>query len=63
MSELVTSLGTAELSQVDQHIRQQLHPNVSWLNTLKPQKPPFERIFLGKGPVNSCPQGLNRGME
>jgi len=56
-------LGTAEFSQVDQRIRQQLHPNVSLLNTLKPQKPPFERIFPGKGPVNSCPQGMHRGME
>ena len=56
-------LGTAEFSQVDQRIRQQLHPKVSLLNTLKPQKQPFERIFPGKGPVNSCPQGMNYCIE
>jgi hypothetical protein len=56
-------LGTAEFSQVDQRIRQQLHPKVSLLNTLKPQKQPFELIFPGKGPVNSCPQGMNHCIE
>lgn len=56
-------LGTAEHSQVDQGVRQPLHPKVSWLDTLKPEEEPLECIFPRKGPIDTGPQGMTSGIE
>jgi OmpA family len=56
-------LGTAKPPQIDQGVRHQFHAKMSLLNTLKPQKQPLEFVLPRKGPVDTCPQGMNSGIE
>src|SRR5437667_2481075 len=46
-------LGTAERSQIDQRIRQQLHAIVPLLYAFKSEQQPLELIFPRKGPLNT----------
>src|SRR2546425_3007270 len=46
-------LGTAERSQVDQRIRQQLHPIVPLLDAFKTKQQPLKLIFPRKGPIDT----------
>ena len=46
-------LGTAERSQVDQRVRQQLHPVVALLEAFKSQQPALELVFPRKGVLDS----------
>ena len=45
-------LDTAERSQVDQHIRSQLHPIVPLLNAFKTKQQPLEFVLPRKGPLD-----------
>src|SRR5438445_13889651 len=56
-------LGTAERSQVDQRIRQQLHPIVPLLDAFKTQQQPLEFILPRKGPLDTHPQGMDGSVE
>jgi hypothetical protein len=56
-------LDTAELSQVNQRIRHQLHTVVALLNALKPQEEPLELVFPRKGPLDTHPQGMDGFVE
>src|SRR5215468_8694938 len=55
--------GTAERSQVDQRVRQQLHAIVPLLDTFKAEQKPLELIFPRKGPLDTHPQGMDDGVE
>jgi hypothetical protein len=46
-------LGTAESSQVDQHVCQQLHAIVPLLDAFKAEQQPFKLIFPRKGPLDT----------
>ena len=56
-------LGPAELAQIDQRVRHQLHTIVSLLDVFKTQQHPLKLIFPGKGPLDTHPQGLDGGVE
>src|SRR5262245_41325428 len=56
-------LGTAERSQVDQRIRQQLHPIVPLLDTFKTEQQPLEFVLPRKGPLDTHPQGMDGSVE
>src|SRR5262249_15955515 len=56
-------LATAERSQVDQRIRQQLHPIVPLLDPFKTQHKPLEFILPRKGPLDTHPQGMDGSVE
>jgi len=56
-------LGTAELAQIHQRIRHQLHAVVSLLDVFKTQQQPLELIFPGKGPFDPHPQRMDRCVE
>jgi len=47
-------LDTAERSQVDQRVPQQLHPIVPLLDALKTQQEPLEFVLPRKRPLHSC---------
>src|SRR2546425_12768351 len=44
-------LGTAEPAQIDQRVRQQLHPIVPLLDTFKAEQQALEFVFPRKGPL------------
>ena len=46
-------LGTAEPAQIDQRVRQQLHPIVPLLDTFKAEQQALEFVFPRKGPLDS----------
>ena len=46
-------LGTAELSQINQRVRHQLHAIVPLLDAFKTQQQPLELIFPRKGPLDT----------
>ena len=46
-------LETAERSQVNQRIRQQLHPVVSLLDVFKAEEQSFEFVLPRKGPLDA----------
>ena len=56
-------LGTAKPPHIDQGVRQQFHAKMSVLNTLKTKQPPLAFVLPRKGPVDTCPQGMNSGIE
>src|SRR5712692_11620742 len=56
-------LGTAERSQIDQRIRQQLHAIVPLLDAFKSEQQPFELIFPRKGQLDTHPQGMDGFVE
>jgi len=56
-------LDTAECSQVDQRVCQQLHPIVSLLDACKTEQESLERIFPGKGALHAHPQRMDGGVE
>jgi len=56
-------LDTAELSQVDQRIRQQLHAIVPLLDAFKSEQQSLELIFPGKGPFDPHPQSMDGFVE
>src|SRR5262245_20953511 len=56
-------LGTAERSQVNQGVCDQLHAIVSLLNACKSQKQPFAVIFPCEGPLNTHSQRMDGFME
>ena len=56
-------LGTAKPPQMDQGVRHRLHAKMSLLKAFKPKKQPLEFILPRKGPINTCPQGMNGGIN
>ena len=52
-------LGHAEAPQIDQGIRQQLHPIVLLLDALKTQQQLLALVFPRQGPFDTCPQRLD----
>src|SRR5437870_13720818 len=56
-------LGTAELSQIDQGVRHQFHAKMALLHVFKPKQQPLEFVLPRKGPVDTCPQGMNSCIE
>src|SRR5262245_1730138 len=56
-------LGTAERSQIYQHVRHQLHAIVPLLDAFKPPPPPFERICPRTGPLHAPPPCMDGGVE
>jgi hypothetical protein len=56
-------LGTAELSHIDQGVRQQFHAEMSLLNALKTKEEPFEFIRPRKGSVDASPQRMEGCIE
>ena len=56
-------LATAERSQVDQRICQQLHPLVPLLDAFKSEQQPLEFVLPRKGPLDTHPQGMDGGVE
>ena len=56
-------LGTAELAQIDQRVGQQLHAIMPLLDTFKSEQEPLERIFPGKGALDTHPQRMDGFVE
>src|SRR5436190_1330656 len=56
-------LDTAERSQIDQRVCHQLHAIVPLLDAFKSEQQPLELIFPGKGPFDTHPQRIDRGVE
>ena len=56
-------LGTAELTQINQCVRHQLHAIVSLLDVFKTQQQPLELIFPRKGPFDTHPQRMDGFIE
>src|SRR5437870_10400382 len=56
-------LGTAESSQVDQRVCQQLHPIVSLLDAFKSEQQPLALVFPRKGPFDTHPQRMDGFIE
>src|SRR2546427_8966903 len=52
-------LGTAERSQVDQRVRQQLHAIVPLLDAFKAEQESLALGFPRKGPFDAHPQGMD----
>jgi hypothetical protein len=63
VSNWLRVLGIAERSQVDQRIRQQLHPIVPLLDTFKTSQQPLEFVLPRKGPLDSHASRLASGVE
>ena len=63
MSNWLQVLGTAERSQIYQHVRHQLHAIVPLLDAIKPQQQPLELIFPRKGPLHAHPQCMDGFVE
>jgi hypothetical protein len=56
-------LGTAELSHIDQSVRQQLHAKMSLLHVFKTQQQPLEFVLPRKGPIDPSSQGMDSSIE
>src|SRR6266436_8084262 len=56
-------LGTTECPQIDQSVRQQLHPIVSLLNVLKTQEQPLEFVLPRKGSLDTASQCMDSFIE
>ena len=56
-------LGTAEPAQIDQRVRQQLHPIVPLLDTFKAEQKSLELISPGKGALHAHPQRMDGFIE
>jgi hypothetical protein len=56
-------LGTAELAQIHQRVRHQLHPVVPLLDAFKTEQQPLKFILPGKGPFDPHPQRMDGGVE
>ena len=56
-------LGTAELTQIDQRVRQQLQAIVPLLDAFKTEQQSLELIFPGKGPFDPHPQRMDGFVE
>ena len=56
-------LGTTELSQIDQGVRQQFHAKVPLLPVFKTQEQPLELILPRKGPIHTGSQCMDGGIE
>jgi hypothetical protein len=56
-------LDTAERSQVDQRIRQQLHAIVPLLDTFKTEQQPLEFVLPRKGALDAQASRMNRCVE
>src|SRR5439155_19744398 len=56
-------LGTAERSQIDQRVRQQLHAIVPLLDAFKSEQQPLELIFPRKGPLDTHAEHMYRFIE
>src|SRR5918999_6558165 len=56
-------LGTAELPHIDQGVRQQFHANMSSLPVFETQEGPLACILPGDSPIDTSPQGMDRGIE
>ena len=46
-------LGTAELSQIDQGVRQPFHAKMALLPVFKPKQQPLEFVLPRKGPIDT----------
>jgi hypothetical protein len=55
--------GTAERSQIDQRVRHQLHAIVPLLDTFKAEQQTLARVLPGKGPLDTHPPRMDRGIE
>ena len=53
----------SEHAQIDQRVRQHLHPIVPLLDTFKAKQQPLELIFPGTGPFDTPPHGLDGVIE
>ncbi len=56
-------LGPAELAQIDQRVRHQLHPIVPLLDTFKSEQEPLELIFPRESPFDTHPQCMDSFIE
>jgi hypothetical protein len=56
-------LGTAELPQIDQGVRQQFHAKMALLHVFKTEQPPLAFVLPRQGPLNTGSQGMDRFME
>jgi hypothetical protein len=56
-------LGTAELPDIDQGVRQQFHANVSLLHGFKTKPPPREFVLPCKCPIDTGSQCVDGGIE
>jgi hypothetical protein len=56
-------LGTVELPHIDQGVRQQLHAKMALLQVFETQEEPLELILPGESPIDTSPQGMDRGIE
>src|SRR5918911_5454154 len=56
-------LDTAERSQVDHRVPQQLHPIVPLLDAFKAEEQPLEFVLPRKGPLDTHSQGMDSGVE
>src|SRR5262247_7880 len=56
-------LGTAELPHIDQGVRQQFHAKMSLLPVFETQEEQLELILPGACPIDTSPQGMDRGIE
>jgi len=56
-------LGTPELSQIDQGVRQQFQAKMALLHVFKPKQQPLEFVLPRKGPIDASPQGMDGGIE
>ena len=56
-------LGTPELSQIDQGVRQQFHANMSLLQVFKPEQQPLEFVLPRKGSIHTSSQGIDDFIE
>jgi hypothetical protein len=56
-------LGTTELPQIDQGIRQQFHAKVSLLQVFKTKQHSLEFVLPRKGPIDTFSQGMDGFVE
>jgi hypothetical protein len=63
LSNWLRVLGTAELPHINQGVRQQFHATMSWLPVFETQEEPLACIPPGDSPIDTSPQGMDRGME
>ena len=56
-------LGPAELAQVDQRVRQQLHAIVPLLDTFTSEQQSLALVFPGKRPLDTHASRMDRGVE
>jgi hypothetical protein len=55
-------LGTAELPDIDQGVRQPFHANVSVLQVFKTPPPPLELVLPGTCPIDPGAQDVDGGL-